>query len=249
MDDLELLLDLHLDGARQGPGSNAATQLALSFSGLEKQSGLHIADIGCGTGASARLLASVLDARITAVDFLEPFLNVLEREAEKSGVADRIDTLACSMDDLPFAPESLDAIWSEGAIYNIGFENGIAAWRHFLKPGGVLAVSELTWLTQTRPAALTDHWMAEYPQVATAGEKIRQLEMHGYRLLGYFPLAKACWLDEYYRPIEARIDGFLKRHNSSAAAQAIVDAEKREIRLYEEYADFVSYGFYIAQKA
>ena len=45
------------------------------------------------------------------------------------------------MDELSFDDESLDAIWSEGAIYNIGFEHGVHTWRRFPKPGGILGVS------------------------------------------------------------------------------------------------------------
>ena len=56
--DLSLLVDLHKGGARQGPGSDAQTKLALDLSGLqEKQGPLKIADIGCGTGASTLVLA------------------------------------------------------------------------------------------------------------------------------------------------------------------------------------------------
>ena len=36
------------------------------------------------------------------------------------------------MDTLPFAAGSLDAIWSGGAIYNMGFESGVRQWRRFL---------------------------------------------------------------------------------------------------------------------
>jgi len=53
------------------------------------------------------------------VDFLQDFLDVLEERAKSMGVADRISTLACSMDNLPFTEEELDVIWSEGAIYTI----------------------------------------------------------------------------------------------------------------------------------
>jgi len=51
------------------------------------------------------------------------------------------------MDSLQIAAGTLDAVWSEGAIYNIGFEKGVREWRRFLKPGGILAVSELTGRT------------------------------------------------------------------------------------------------------
>ncbi|MBL4556218.1 MAG: class I SAM-dependent methyltransferase [Rhodobacteraceae bacterium] len=101
MDDLQLLIDLHRDGARQGPGSDAATRLAVTLSGLRGKPGLSVADIGCGTGASTLVLADELDARLTAVDFLPEFLQVLAAAAARAGVADRITTLAASMDALP----------------------------------------------------------------------------------------------------------------------------------------------------
>ena len=37
------------------------------------------------------------------------------------------------MDNLPFQNEELDLIWSEGAIYNIGFERGMNEWNKYLK--------------------------------------------------------------------------------------------------------------------
>ena len=152
------------------------------------------------------------------------------------------------MDALPFDEESLDAIWSEGAIYNIGFEHGIRAWRRFLKPGGILAVSELTWLTHDRPAELEEHWMREYPEVDTAAAKTAILEQNGYTPIGYFPLPERCWLDDYYRPLQERFAGFLARHDHSRAAQDVVEAEQREIDLYERFSPFVSYGYYVARR-
>lgn len=159
-----------------------------------------------------------------------------------------MDSLAVSMDALPFADASLDAIWAEGAIYNIGFSHGIHAWKRFLKPAGILAVSEFTWLTSERPEELQRHWEREYPEVATASQKMAQLESGGYKPIGYFPLPKDCWLQNYYRPMQARFADFLDRHGNSDEARGIVTAEKAEIDLYERYSDFVSYGFYIAQK-
>ena len=47
------------------------------------------------------------------------------------------------MDDLPFDKRSLDAVWSEGAIYNIGLNKGIARFGRYLKRGGILSVSEI----------------------------------------------------------------------------------------------------------
>ena len=248
MDDLSLLVDLHRDGSRQGPGGDDETRLAIALSGLIGRPGLKIADIGCGTGASTRVLAQALDASVTAVDFLPDFLRDLEITAERHNLSERVETLAASMDALPFAEQSFDAIWSEGAIYNIGFTNGIKAWRRFLKPDGILAVSELTWLTQERPAELEQHWLREYPEVDTASAKMAILEQNGFVPVGYFPLPKRCWLDNYYRPMQARFAAFLERKDNSEAAAAIVAAEEHEIALYERNSAFVSYGYYVARR-
>ncbi len=248
MEDIDLLVDLHKKAVRQGPGGEAETRLAIALSGLSDQQNLKIADIGCGTGASTITLAKSLHADITAVDFLQDFLEELEQHAEAEGVSRQITTLEASMDALTFAPSSLDAIWSEGAIYNIGFERGIQTWRPFLKPGGILAVSELTWLSDQRPSELDDYWSREYPEVDTASAKMALLEVNGYTPVGYFPLPETCWLDNYYRPMQKRFAGLLDKYDGAADARSFLEAEQAEISLYERFSAFVSYGYYVARK-
>ena len=70
------------------------------------------------------------------------------------------------MDNLPFQNEELDLIWSEGAIYNIGFERGMNEWSKYLKKGGFIAVSEASWFTSERPAEIEDFWMDAYPEIS-----------------------------------------------------------------------------------
>ena len=248
MDHIDLLVDLHRKADRQGPGGDAETRLAITLSGLSGRQNLKIADIGCGTGASTIVLAKCLDADITAVDFRPEFLEELDQRAKAEGVSEQITPLAASMEALTFQPSSLDAIWSEGAIYNIGFKAGIRSWRPFLRPGGILAVSELTWLSRERPAELEEHWSGDYAEVAQASAKMALLEAHGYTPLGYFPLPETCWLDNYYRPTQERFADFLAKHDGCAAARSIVQAEQLEISLYERFSAFVGYGYYVARK-
>lgn len=250
MDDvqIELLIDLHRSNFRQGPGGEAETTQALMLAGLDTSRPLKIADIGCGTGASTIQLAKELNAEITAVDFLPEFLEELQTRARKHGVADKTTTLHCSMDALPFADEEFDVIWSEGAIYNMGFEAGVSAWRRFLKSGGKLIVSEITWLTADRPSGLQSHWDAEYPEIDVASAKIGILERHGYIPEGYFYLPTSCWIDNYYQPMQNDFTAFLKRNGESDRAKKIIECEKAEIALYEKYGEYYSYGVYIARK-
>lgn len=248
MIDFQLLIDLHRPAERQGPGGDAETRRALELAGLDRSRPLKIADIGCGTGAATILLARELDAHITAVDFLQEFLDELQARANENGVVILSATLNCSMEDLPFAEGEFDVIWSEGAVYNMGFETGVSAWSRFLKPGGKLIVSEITWLSATRPAELQSHWQTEYPEIDVASNKIGLLERHGYSPQGYFVLPLHCWLENYYRPMQGRFGAFLERHGHSEQARAVVEAEQHEIALYEKYRDDYSYGVYVAKK-
>lgn len=248
MNELELLFDLHKDAYRQGPGGDAETEKAIALADLDQKAPLKIADIGCGTGASTLTLARLLNAKITAVDFLQDFIDILTRRAKSAGVEDKIAPLCASMEKLPFEDEEFDLIWSEGAIYNMGFEKGVVNWNRYLKPNGLLVVSEITWLTSSRPSELEAHWSSEYPEINTASGKFKVLEKHGYSPIGYFALPEHCWLDNYYRPISKNINAFLSRNGDSEAVRTIVDAERREIELYKKYKEYFSYGVYIAKK-
>lgn len=243
-----LLADLHRPCERQGPGSVETSKLAVRLAGLERAKGLKIADIGCGTGASALLLAEELSAEVTAVDFLPVFLEELQQRAQARGLADRIRPLACSMTALPFADNEFDVLWAEGSVYNMGFENGVRAWRRFLKPGGMLVLSEITWLSAAVPAEIRAYWEKEYPEIATASAKMAQLERHGYRPVAYFALPENCWRDNYYAPLRERFPAFLAAQGHSDGARDIVVMEEREMALYEKFHQFYGYGMYIAQK-
>ena len=248
MEELQLLIDLHKDANRQGPGGDEETEKAIHLAAIDRYTPLKIADLGCGTGASTLTLARLLNAHITALDFLQEFLDVLENKAAAEGLSSKINPLCCSMATLPFKDEEFDIIWSEGAIYNIGFEKGVADWSRFLKPGGLLVASEISWITKIRPLEIQKHWESEYPEIAMASSKISILENNGYSPIGYFVLPEHCWLDNYYRPMQDRFKDFLERNGNSEEAQAVVEAEIKEIRLYEKYKPFYSYGVYIARK-
>lgn len=249
MTELDLIIDLHRHNERQGPGSAEVTIRALSFMDLPTQHPLRIADIGCGTGSPTVTLAQHTGGHITAVDLFPEFLAALQARSERLGLAERISTLECSMDALPFGQETFDLIWSEGAIYNMGFEAGVKQWKDYLRAGGYLAVSEITWISPSRPQAIADFWMREYPEIDIASRKINILEDNGFTLAGYFYLAEDNWMEHYYQPLEAGFPAFLERHGHSELAQKVVKDCREEIASYQAYKAYYSYGFYVARKA
>ena len=248
MTELELLIDFHKDGKRQGPGSLSTTLRAMELINLSRDKILKVADIGCGTGFQTLVLAENSSWEITSIDFLKEFINILEQKVSENKLQDRIKIRVESMDSLSFEKESLDLIWSEGAIYNMGFENGLKYWKQFLKEEAYIAVSEITWLTNERPKELDDYWKSNYKEIGTFSEKKEVIEKLGYSLVDYFILPKEDWLESYYNPMEMRFNKFLDRHNHSLEAKELVENDKREIEIYRKYNEYFSYGFYVIKK-
>ena len=110
--DFNLICEYFSSTKRQGPGSEEATLKALQ---LLETLPVHprIADLGCGTGSSALLLAKHTQGDIVALDLFPQFLEKLQSRAEQQGVSKRVTTVVGSMDSLPFAESSFDAIWSK----------------------------------------------------------------------------------------------------------------------------------------
>ena len=132
MDEKTLMMRLHLNNMRQGPGSDDATNLALNMAGIDRSKFYRVADIGCGTRAQTIALAASLKGEIVAVDLFEEFLAKLEKSCSGRALSASVSTVVASMDDLPFEREEFDIVWSEGAVYNMGFRKGVNYWKDFM---------------------------------------------------------------------------------------------------------------------
>lgn len=244
--DFNLICEYFSSIPRQGPGSPEATLKALSFiDPLNPES--RIADLGCGTGGQTMTLAQHTQGQITGIDLFPAFIDLFNANAAKLNLQDRVKGVAGSMDNLPFQNEELDLIWSEGAIYNIGFERGLNEWKKFLKTGGYIAVTEASWYTEERPQEIDAFWMDAYPEIDTIPVKIAQLQKAGYGLVACFILPENCWLDFYAWQIKAQ-EIFLEKYRGNPAAEGLVANERHEARLYAKYKEFYGYVFYIGRK-
>lgn len=111
MDEMELMMHLHRNNKRQGPGSEDATNLAVTLAKIDREKSYKIADIGCGTGEQTISLAKMLKGNIIAVDLFEEFLEKLKEDSKNENITAHIETLAASMDKLPFEKEEFDIIY------------------------------------------------------------------------------------------------------------------------------------------
>jgi len=245
--DFGIICDYFSGIERQGPGSPEATIKALSFiDNLTNES--KIADIGCGTGGQTMVLAQNAPGRITGIDLFPKFIDLFNANAGKLNLQERVKGVVGSMDNLPFRDEELDLIWSEGAIYNIGFERGLNEWRRLLKKGGYIAVSESSWFTEERPEEISRFWQDAYAEIDTIPKKVAQMQKAGYVPVAAFILPENCWTVNYYEPQESIQEAFLDRYKGNKAAEDLVAFQKHEAELFKKYKAYYGYVFYIGRK-
>ncbi len=233
---------------RQGPGSSAVTKLAMQFvPGIESFS--EIADIGCGTGGQTLTLAQGTTGKITAIDLYPTFIEMLNERMASHGFDSRVKGEVCSMEQLPFEASSLDLIWCEGAIYNLGFERGLREWHPFLKTGGYIAISESSWFSDVRPQEIHDFWMNAYTEIDTIPNQISTVYRAGYLPVGFFTFPESCWIDEYFELKKHAEAGMLAKYADDKIVHDLIVSERFEETLYRKYKAYYGYSFFIAQKS
>lgn len=246
--DFSLICEYFASVERQGPGSPEVTLKALSFiDNLTEHS--RIADLGCGTGGQTMTLAKHAPGEITGLDLFPDFIDIFNRNAEQLDLHNRVKGIAGSMvDPLPFEEASLDLIWSEGAIYNIGFEQGLNEWRKYLKKGGYIAVSEASWFTGERPDEINVFWMENYPGIDTIPNKVAQVQRAGYVPVATFVIPENCWTEHFFAPCHKAQEEFLKKYPGNKMVEDLVINQRHEEDLYNKYKAFYGYVFYIGKK-
>jgi cyclopropane fatty-acyl-phospholipid synthase-like methyltransferase len=245
---MDIFFELHRDLPREGPGDNPSTRKALSLlADLPPQP--LILDIGCGPGMQTIELARCTNGKIIAIDTHQPFLDKLKQRAKAESLSDRITTINISMFALDFDTRSFDAIWSEGAIYIMGFEGGLRACQPLLKPKGYVAVTEISWLRPQPPSEVDAFWAANYPGMRTVQENLEIVQVVGYRQIEHFVLPSSAWWDDYYTPQEARIAMLREKYRDNVEAIRLLDESQLEMDLYRKYSDWYGYVFYVMQNA
>jgi SAM-dependent methyltransferase len=236
------LIELHRGLERQGPGDAAFSRQILA--GLPRlPANPAIADLGCGAGAGALLLAEWVGVPVRAVDLSREFLDELEARAQRLGLAHLVEPIEADIGQLDWPAGSIDLLWSEGAAYNLGFATALRRWRPLLAPGGIAVISELSWFGDDIPAPARTYWEHAYPDIGGEAENIAHSGAQGFEVLGAHRLPAAAWWKNYYGPLQARIDAL--RGQADAAMQAVIRETEAEMALFRDYSDFYGYAFYV----
>ena len=240
---MDYFLQIYGTLPRAGPGSNELTRRAFQMMQHVPESP-RILDVGCGPGMQTVELLKITKGIIVALDLLTDMIARLKARAENDGVSDRLVTLVQDMKEMVFPDSSFDIIWSEGALYNLGFEAGLKKVKEFLKPGGYIAVSDAVWLKPNPPPEAVEFWR-EYPEIDTVAAKLEVIKRIGYEVVGHFIFPPTAWTELYYDPMEERIAEKAEDWSGIPKAEAVLREARNEILIFRKHFDYFSYAFFV----
>jgi ubiquinone/menaquinone biosynthesis C-methylase UbiE len=214
---------------RAGPGSNELTRKAFEMM-LALPDSPRILDVGCGPGMQTVELLRIGAGTVLALDFLPEMIDRVNAKAVSAGVSDRLETMVKDMREMDFPVSSFDIIWSEGAIYNLGFEVGLKKFQELLKPNP--------------PSEVVELWR-EYTEIDTVAAKLEIIKRSGYEVVGNFLLPPSAWTGQYYDPMEERIAEKAKDWMGVPEAEAVLNEARNEISVFRHYSDYFGYSFFV----
>jgi len=232
---------------RQGPGNRASAAKALALCG-----GLPpvpaILDLGCGVGMQTLHLAELTRGPIVAVDSHGPSIERLRTTVKDRGLAERVSPVVGDMAKPGLPSASFDLVWSEGALYNIGIENALHVCRDLLRPGGYVAFTEPVWRKENPPPEVKASFDMDYPTMGWVSDVLAFIDRAGLELIGHFTLPDEAWWEDFYTPMQRRIEELRAKYATDGEALAVLEQLAREPELHRQYADFYAYEFFVVRR-
>lgn len=230
-------MQIHRDMPRQGPGELSDVGWAARVARLP--AGGSVADLGCGPGGDLIALSALVPrGTVMGVDAMPSLV------AEARTVAQTLDNTHVVQGDMLVPPNApFDLIWSAGAVYNVGVDVALAAWRSCLKAGGAVAFSHLCWRVpeDQRPQAAVEYWAQGYPDMSDVDALKAQVAAEGWRLRDGHFISDAAW-EGYYTPLEARLAA--EEAGADAVMQEIIGIEREEIAIWRAHRE--SFGYFLS---
>jgi ubiquinone/menaquinone biosynthesis C-methylase UbiE len=242
----EIFWEIHNGLPRAGPGDNDSTRRAyLMLKDLPENP--RIIDIGCGPGMQTIELAKLSKGQIDALDNHQPFLDQLDFKIKKESFSDNIKPVKGDMFNLVYDRNTFDLIWSEGAIFVIGFEKGLREWKRLLTDDGYLVVSDLSWLKNNVPLEVKEFLDQYDPTIKTIQGNLDIIKKLGYRLVGFFVLPSESWWTYYYNPILAKLPSLKEKYKNDEEKLRDIAPHEVQIDMFRKYSEFYGYVFYVVQ--
>jgi cyclopropane-fatty-acyl-phospholipid synthase len=215
-------------GVFEDPGEDLETAQQRKFARIKEKlaiaPGEHVLDVGCGWGSNLLYLAQHTEGLFHGITLSEKQREIALARACEWNIAARVQIDVRHVEELDFAPESLDAVLFSGSIVHMHNREAIhEQMARLLRPGGRMLISDCYYPEQARgnrESAATQYIFVEalgYCRLLGLGEELTLMEragmdvLHVEDLTGHYVLTLERWINNVRRNrrrIEALAPGF-----------------------------------------
>jgi SAM-dependent methyltransferase len=242
-----IFFELYESLPRQGPGNRACAARALAFC-RDLPPMPAVLDLGCGVGGQTLHLADLTSGSIIAVDSYAPSIERLRETVAVRGLSNKIRPMVADIAEPGLPPASFDLVWSEGALYNVGIENALRICHGLLRAGCYLAFTDAVWRKENPPPEVKASFEDDYPTMGRVPDVLAAIERCGFSLIGHFTLPDEAWWDDFYTPMEIRIEMLRHKYTDDDAALAVLDQLAQEPAMHRRHSDYYAYEFFVTRR-
>ena len=160
------------------PGGEDLTRRTIAAMDLPAHA--TVADLGCGTGTTALMLARDFELQVTGVDLSAANIERAIERSDSNGAAVRF--IQADAKKLPFADNDFDGILAECSFSLFADQPAVLAeMKRVLKPGGSLAITDMA-IGGPLPADIVD---VISPWTCLVDAKDQQTYAQGFTAAGY----------------------------------------------------------------
>lgn len=242
-----IFFELYESLPRQGPGNRDCAAKALAFC-RNLPSEPDVLDLGCGVGGQTIHIAEMTSGAVVAIDSHAPSIERLRATAADLGLSQRVSPQVGDMANPGLPPASFDLVWSEGALYNIGIENALRICHGLLRPGGYLAFTDAVWRRDNPPPEVKESFDLDYPAMGNVSDVLATIDRSGFSLIGHFTLPDEAWWDDFYTPMEIRIEQMRGKYKDDDEALAVLDQLMQEPAMHRRHSDCYAYELFVLRR-
>jgi cyclopropane fatty-acyl-phospholipid synthase-like methyltransferase len=201
------------------PGAADTIDLISRTFGLDERS--RVLEVAYGSGEGACRLAERHGCSVLGVD-VHPLAKFTAQKTSARRVSDRVSFAIGDGGLLPVRDGAFDAAICIGAPSIVGTERCLAAMRHALRLGGMIAVSDWVWRVGEVPAEAVIEGIDL--RLLTLDAYADLIRAAGFEIVSAEALPRSAW-DNYYEPIRKNLAAIRVEHPGAPMGQ--IDDELR----------------------
>ena len=110
-----------------------------------------------------------------------------------------------------------------------------------------MVIHDVAWLRPDPPEEISEYWRRTCPEITTVDQRLEMIRECGYDIIGSFELPEDEWWDEYYGPLEKRIQSFSVKYADNPAVMSVLDKERREVEFFKKSKKWYGSAFFVLQ--